>query len=364
MPECKIKYPLKFEPVLKQVLWGGNKIIPFLRLEDKTDGAGIPYAELKEVGEDWAVSGVPGFESVVSNGPLKGKPLSYLTENYKEALLGQHNYLRFGNQFPLLVKFIDAAQDLSVQVHPDDELAQKRHSSNGKTEMWYVLDAEKGSGILSGFATAVTQEQYKSMVANQTILKALKRYEVFPGDLFYLPAGRIHGIGAGVFIVEIQQSSDTTYRIYDFDRKDKDGKLRELHTELAVDAIDYSIQGEERIYYKSPGSVSQNVWEHAFEAVRCNYFSTSVIRLENKETSGGLQEVKEFVCDYAHLDSFVILVCTKGEPTLTYTNSCDLGQKITIEVKRGDVFLLPAALASVSIWIKPQGVCEFLETHI
>ena len=222
-------YPLKFEPILKQTLWGGNKIIPFKHLTEN----------LPNVGESWEVSSVEGSESVVANGACKGMTLPEVVRTYKEELVGEANYARFGDKFPLLIKFIDAQRDLSIQVHPDDELARKRHNSFGKNEMWYVISAEPGAKLISGFSQEITPKEYKERVADGTFADVLQACEVKPGDVFYVPAGRVHGIGAGVFVAEIQQTSDITYRIFDYNRKDKDGKLRELHINQAVDAINF-----------------------------------------------------------------------------------------------------------------------------
>ena len=204
-------YPLKFEPILKQTLWGGDKIISFKQLNDTRT----------EVGESWEISAVEGSESIVAEGPDKGMTLTEVLSKYREELLGEANYARFGVKFPLLVKFIDARQDLSIQVHPSDELAKKRHNSMGKTEMWYVIGADKGAKLRSGFSEQITPKEYKDRVYNNTITEVLQEYDIQPGDVFFLPAGRVHSIGAGAFIAEIQQTSDVTYRIYDFDRKDE-----------------------------------------------------------------------------------------------------------------------------------------------
>ena len=228
-------YPLKFQPLLKSTIWGGEKIIPFKHLD----------LQQEKVGESWEISGVPGDESIVANGADAGKNLQQMMDEYKGALVGEENYQRFDGQFPLLIKFIDAQDDLSIQVHPDDELAQQRHNSRGKTEMWYVIGNDGGKAHLrSGLSRQITPQQYADMIADNTITDALKEYAVQPGDVYYLPAGRIHSIGAGCFIAEIQETSNITYRIYDFNRKDKNGNTRELHTELSKDAIDYTVEDD------------------------------------------------------------------------------------------------------------------------
>ena len=218
----------KFKPILKSMLWGGDKIIPY---------KGI-VSDAKSVGESWEISGVKENESVVAEGPDAGMLLPELIKRDGAALLGKANLERFGEEFPLLIKFIDARQDLSIQVHPNDEQAWERHQSKGKTEMWYVVDADPGSSLRSGFAKQVTPEEYEASIADNTITDLLAEYDIKAGDLFFLPAGRIHSIGAGAFIAEIQQTSNITYRIYDFNRVDANGNPRELHTEQSKAVID------------------------------------------------------------------------------------------------------------------------------
>ena len=283
-------YPFKFNPILKSTIWGGEKIIPFKHLN----------IEQPQVGESWEISNVPGDESVVANGTEAGKNLSQLVKEYKGSLVGDSNYQRFGDNFPLLIKFIDACDDLSIQVHPDDELAKKRHNSMGKTEMWYVIDNAGGKAHLrSGLSKKITPDEYAAMIADNTICDALADYAVQPGDVFFLPAGRIHSIGAGCFIAEIQQTSNVTYRIYDFNRKDKNGNTRELHTELSKDAIDYSVEEDYRTHY----TPKQN---EPVELVTCPYFTTSVYDL-----------TENMNMDYSELDSFVIYICMEGACTVT-----------------------------------------------
>lgn len=322
-------YPLKFQPILKSVLWGGERIIPFKHLS----------VQQSNVGESWEISDVPGNVSIVSNGTLAGQSLSQLLETYKGQLVGESNYQRFGNTFPLLIKFIDANDDLSIQVHPDDELAQKRHQSMGKTEMWYVIDNSKGKARLrSGLKQALTPEAYAAKVADNTICDALQEYQVQPGDVYFLPAGRIHSIGSGCFIAEIQQTSNITYRIYDFNRKDKDGHTRELHTELAKDAIDYTVKDDYRTVY-------QPLQNEPVEVVRCDYFTTSVYDL-----------TEEMTADYSELDSFVIYICIEG--------ACQLidDQGNALSMQAGESVLLPASTKDVHI--RPEGTVKFLETYV
>ena len=308
-------YPFKFKPILKSTLWGGEKIVPYKQIE----------SDRKQVGESWELSGVKGNESVVANGELAGTTLPELIAREGAALLGKANYERFGGEFPLLIKFIDARQDLSIQVHPDDKLAWERHHSKGKTEMWYVVAADEGAHLRSGFATKVTPEQYEASVLDNTITDILADYAIRPGDVFFLPAGRVHSIGAGAFIAEIQQTSDITYRIYDFNRRDAEGNTRELHTELAKGAIDYTVLPDYRTHYTE-------VADREVELVSCPYFTTSLYELTRRTT-----------IDYSSLDSFVVVICTEGRGTLTD----DLGH--TLPIHQGETVLLPAVTRSVRI---------------
>ena len=323
-------YPLKFEPILKQTLWGGDKIIPFKHLNET----------LPNVGESWEVSAVEGSESVVANGADKGYTLPEMVRKYKEELVGEANYARFGNKFPLLIKFIDAKQDLSIQVHPGDELAKKRHNSFGKNEMWYVIAADKGAKLISGFAEEITPKEYKDRVHNGTFAEVLQTCAIEPGDVFYVPAGRVHGIGAGAFVAEIQQTSDITYRIFDYNRKDKDGKSRELHTSQAMDAINFSdVQDDFRTEY-------ERVQNEPVEMVASPYFTTSVYDM-----------TEEITCDYSELDSFVIFICVEGSCRLTDDNQNE------ITLRAGETVLLPAAVQEVTIVPEGQRV-KLLETYV
>ena len=323
-------YPLKFEPILKQTLWGGDKIIPFKHLNET----------LPNVGESWEVSAVEGSESVVANGADKGYTLPEMVRKYKEELVGEANYARFGNKFPLLIKFIDAKLDLSIQVHPGDELAKKRHNSFGKNEMWYVIAADKGAKLISGFAEEITPKEYKDRVHNGTFAEVLQTCAIEPGDVFYVPAGRVHGICAGAFVAEIQQTSDITYRIFDYNRKDKDGKSRELHTSQAMDAINFSdVQDDFRTEY-------ERVQNEPVEMVASPYFTTSVYDM-----------TEEITCDYSELDSFVIFICVEGSCRLTDDNQNE------ITLRAGETVLLPAAVQEVTIVPEGQRV-KLLETYV
>jgi mannose-6-phosphate isomerase len=312
----------KFHPLLKQTLWGGNRIIPFKHLNDNIDN----------VGESWEISGVPGNETIVSEGPQQGKSLNQLVSELKGALVGEENYRLYGDQFPLLVKFIDACQDLSIQVHPNDEIAHRHGQLRGKTEMWYCMNDE--ASLYCGLKRVITPEEYAQMVDDDTITDALARYDVHEGDVFFIPAGRIHAIGAGCFVAEIQQTSDVTYRIYDFKRKDKDGNYRELHTQLAAEAIDYKVLPDYRTSYTPQLDMPQQV-------VKCPYFTTAVYDL-----------TEPMLIDYTDLDSFVILIGIKGEGTITADGE-------TTTFRAGETILLPAITQQVEV----QGTLRFLETY-
>lgn len=321
-------YPLKFEPILKSTLWGGEKIIPYKQIA----------SEQTQVGESWELSGVKGNESVVANGPDAGKTLPELIAAYGERLLGKANYARFGEEFPLLIKFIDARQDLSIQVHPNDELAWERHRSKGKTEMWYVVDADPGARLRSGFAKQVTPAEYEASVEDNTITDILREYEVRPGDLFFLPAGRVHSIGAGSFIAEIQQTSDITYRIYDFNRRGADGKTRELHTEQAKGAIDYTVLPDYRSHYV-PAENSET------ELVACPYFVTSLYDLD----APAEKELSQF-------DSFLVVMCLAGRGTLVDDEGSET------PVRQGETLLVPASTRSIRF--VPEGAMKILTSRL
>ena len=318
----------KFKPILKSMLWGGEKILPY---------KGI-VSDQKQVGESWEISGVKDNESVVAEGPDAGMMLPDLIKRDGAKLLGKANHERFGEEFPLLIKFIDARQDLSIQVHPNDEQAWERHQSKGKTEMWYVVDADPGSSLRSGFAKQVTPEEYEASIADNTITDLLAEYDIHAGDLFFLPAGRIHSIGAGAFIAEIQQTSNITYRIYDFNRVDANGNPRELHTEQSKAVIDYSVQDDYRTHYKAEDN-------KRVELVSCPYFTTSLYNLTEQQN-----------IDLANLDSFVIIICTEGEGKITDNN----GEEI--QMRQGESILVPATATALSI--VPNGKMKILTSWI
>ena len=316
---------IKFRPILKQVLWGGNKIIPFKQLD----------VEMEQVGESWEISGVKDNESIVANGQYEGMKLNDLVALLKGDLVGKENYERFGNEFPLLIKFIDASKQLSIQVHPNDEQAKAKGLKRGKTEMWYIMESAPDATLLSGLKRAITPEEYKAMVENDTITDALCEYRVGEGDVFYLPAGRIHSIGTGTFLAEIQETSDVTYRIYDFKRKDKDGNYRQLHTEAAAECIDYSVENDYRTKYEPRKN-------EGVELVQCPHFTTSVYDLD-----------EPMLLDYSELDSFVVLIALSGECTLS------IGDAKT-QLRAGETVLLPATTQTLSV----SGTVKFLETFV
>ncbi|MBP7767515.1 MAG: class I mannose-6-phosphate isomerase [Prevotella sp.] len=318
--------PFRFKPLLKQTLWGGNKIVPFKHLD----------SHLEQVGESWEVSGVPGNETIVSDGPFEGKSLGELVDQLKSQLVGKANYERFGNEFPLLIKFIDAREPLSIQVHPTDEIAKKQGKERGKTEMWYVMKSDADANMLVGLKKVITPEEYKAMVANDTITDIIDSYQVKEGDCFFLPAGRIHSIGKGCFLAEIQQTSDVTWRIYDFKRKDKDGNERELHTQQAAESIDYHVESNYRTNYVPARNEGVSL-------VQCPYFKTFVYDVTEPLT-----------IDLSSLDSFIITIVVDGEGTLTD----DEGN--VEQVKAGDTLLFPATTKQ----IKVTGTLKFLETYV
>lgn len=303
--------PYKFEPYLKTTIWGGYQIAPF---------KGIFTAQ-PNIGESWEISGVPGHESVaIERGIIGdvdlGLNLTQLIDKYKGLLVGDRVYKKFGNKFPLLVKFIDSRQDLSVQVHPDDKLAQQRHGCAGKTEMWYVIKADVGSKIYAGLKRPITPDDYERLVSEVSttnpFMDVIATHEAHQGDLYFLPAGRLHAIGAGNFLAEIQQTSDITYRVYDFGRVDAQGKPRELHVAEAKDAIDYQVWPEYRTSYDSTKPNS--------ELIHCPYFTV------NRVVVQVAAEVD------LHTDSFVVVVCLWGEANIN-----------GIRVKQGETLLVPAS---------------------
>ena len=324
-------YPLKFRPWLRTMVWGGDKIAPF---------KGV-CTEESNIGESWEISGVEGHISEVAEGPLLGKDIKGLIEEYKGALVGEKVYREKGTEFPLLIKFIDARSDLSIQVHPDDEMAARVHGkgSNGKTEMWYVVSADPGAFLLSGLNRQISPSEYVKMVEDNTITDVLARHTLSPGDVFFLPAGRIHAIGSGTFITEIQQTSDYTYRIYDYGRLGLDGKPRQLHTELAKEAIDYKVYPSYRTSY-SPAKNTE------IPLVSCPYFVTSLYDID-----------RPLCIDMSSLDSFLILICVEGSGEVSATIP---GSQSPVPIHRGETVLIPACASSVSL----SGTLKVLTSHL
>lgn len=310
----------KFHPIFKSTIWGGEKIAPFKQI----------HTDQSCIGESWEISGVPGSESVVDGGPEDGVSLPELIRRYKENLLGKKVFEKYGYEFPLLVKFIDACQDLSVQVHPDDELAAERHDgSRGKTEMWYVVEAQPGARLLSGFSRPVGKDEYEKAVEENSLPDLLCSAEVRPGDVFFLPAGRVHAIGSGCFVAEIQETSDITYRIYDYDRRDSEGNPRELHTELAKEAIDFTVENDYSTKYETKK-------DEEVTLATCDHFTTNLYDL-----------ISATEIPVAANGSFLILICLEGKATVSDSDS-------TTEITRGTTILIPASEEKVTVTPMPQ----------
>lgn len=321
-------YPLKFNTIFKEKLWGGTKIKDLL---------GKDFAPLKNCGETWEISGVEGSLSQVSEGALKGKTLPELIEIYQSDLVGTKVYEKHGNEFPLLIKFIDAAQDLSIQVHPNDDLARKRHKSLGKTEMWYVFQADDGAKLISGFNKKTSKEEYIHYLERGKLSEILNEENVVAGDSFFIPAGRVHTIGKGLLLAEIQQSSDVTYRIYDFDRKDDKGNKRELHTAAALDAIDYNFYPEYKTVVKSKKN-------QAVGLVKSPFFETNILHSESTISR-----------DLSAIDSFIIYTCIEGEAEIE-----TLG--LTVKLCIGNAILIPRMLNNLTL--RANFSFKMLETFI
>ena len=323
----KINQFIKFEPILKDKIWGGEKLASLLNKQSKR----------KDIGESWEISDVEGDTSIVTNGHLKGKNLKELISEFKSDLVGENIYSHFGEKFPLLIKFIDAKEALSIQLHPNDTLAKERHNSFGKTEMWYVMQADKNANLIVGFQKEVSSEDYIKHLETKSLLDILNVDEVQKGDVYFIPTGRVHAIGAGVLLAEIQQTSDVTYRIYDWDRPNPDGTFRDLHTEEAIDAIDYSANDS----YKTEYSKKENI---SSEIVSCQYFTTNVLPIKG-----------EISINHQEKDSFVIYMCVEGNVTFQYENQ-------TEKLKTGETILVPACIKNIKI-IADQA-SELLEVYI
>lgn len=326
-------YPLKFEPFLRTMVWGGEKIAPY---------KGVA-TDQEKIGESWEISAVKGHVSTIANGEYAGRGLTDLMEEFGEQIVGKKVFAEYGTEFPLLIKFIDAKSDLSIQVHPDDELAAKTHPGmKGKTEMWYVVGADEGAHLLSGLTTEITPDEYEARVKDNTITDVLAEHSIAPGDVFFLPAGRIHAIGAGSFVAEIQQTSDLTYRIYDYGRLGLDGKPRELHIEQAKEATDYTVFPEYKTSYAK--AMNEEVC-----IVSCKYFTTGLLDMD-----------KEFVKDLSDLDSFLVVMCVKGEGTLVDTEAD--GKVHELPVRQGETILVPAT--SKGVTFRPAGAMTCLTSFV
>ena len=315
-------YPIKFTPILKDKIWGGQKLKTILNKN----------SDLPNVGESWELSDVEGDTSIVCNGSLKGQSLKQLLDTYKEDLIGLQNYRIFQNKFPLLIKFIDAKEDLSIQLHPNDELAAKRHNSFGKTEMWYVFQADKDSNLIVGFNQEMTPEKYLKHLNDKTLTKILNFDKVKEGDTYFVEVGRVHAIGAGVMVAEIQQTSDITYRVYDWDRVDGDGNERELHNDLAIEAFDFDMPDNFRITYDKTPNQSN-------EMVSCPYFTTNYLKINQT-----LKKVNKH-------DSFIIYMCVDGEAEI-------ITEGFSESIKKGETILLPAAIENYEICSKNVTLLE------
>lgn len=320
-------YPLRFAPIYKEKIWGGTRLKKMFNKD---------FSPLSNCGESWELSGVPGNVSEVGNGFLAGNTLRELIEVYMGDLAGEKIFDRHGTNFPLLVKFLDTSDDLSIQVHPNDSLAMERHQSKGKTEMWYVLDAEPGAELIMGFKRDTTAEEYLEHLNNKSLKDILRVEKVQSGDVFYIPTGQVHAIGKGITLCEIQQSSDITYRIYDWDRSGDDGKPRKLHTEEALEAIDYKARDNKVSYSEKLNDPR--------ELVRSPFFTTRLLCFD-----------KILKLDYMFVDSFIVFVCLEGQCKLEYAGGSE-------NVRAGDTILLPAEINSISM--NPAGFCRMLETYV
>lgn len=321
-----LDYPIRFKPILQEKIWGGNKLRDLLN-KDTTAG---------NVGESWEISGVKDNISIVNNGSEAGKSLNELISEYRSELVGDKIYQRFGENFPLLIKFIDARSDLSVQLHPNDKLAKQRHNSFGKTEMWYVMQADKGSKLNIGFKKDLDKTEYLEYLEKNKITELLNFEEVKKGDSVFINTGKVHAIGSGVLLAEIQQTSDITYRIYDWDRVDSEGKGRELHTALAIDAIDFKKKDDYKLTYNKEENVSS-------EIASCEYFTTNYLPVQGKIEK-----------DYSQLDSFVIFMCVDGVSRISLGDNTEILQK-------GESILIPAIADEVEI---EGDKAELLEIYI
>ncbi len=323
-------YPLKFAPIYMDKIWGGKKLQELLNKE---------FPELPNCGESWEISGVQNELSIVSNGFLRGNNLEELVEVYMGDLVGEKVFDKFGTEFPLLIKFIDAHDDLSIQVHPNDELALERHDSFGKTEMWYVVQADPGAKLISGFNRNMDKAGYLNYLRNGQLEKILNYEEVKAGDVFFIPAGRVHAIGKGIVVAEIQQTSDVTYRIYDFNRLDSQGNARQLHTDLAVEAIEYHFESNYRTEFQPINNLSVNL-------VECPYFTTNILPLTATVER-----------DFTDLDTFVIYICLEGEYQIIWEDQ-------NLPVRKGETILVPAQISNFGLSVINGNKATLLEVYL
>ncbi len=321
-------YPLKFKPIYKDKIWGGTRLKSLFNKD---------FSPLPNCGESWELSGVEENLSVVSNGFLQGNTIKEVIEIYMGEVVGERVFNKYGHDFPLLIKLLDTESYLSIQVHPDDSYALKHHNSLGKTEMWVVLDAKPGAEIITGFNREVNKEVYLEHLNNGKLKEILNVETASPGDVFYLPAGRIHAIGAGITLLEIQQTSDVTYRVYDWDRKDENGNYRELHTDRALEVLDFNKYDQ----YKTPYTLEEN---KPSELVKSPFFNTRMMEFN-----------RDREIDYSFLDSFVLLCCIEGNCIINYEGGLEV-------LQAGEIALVPAELKNITL--TPQGSCRIVETYI
>lgn len=337
-------YPLLFENDFHDVVWGGNRLKPFKNLPPDDE----------PVGESWEVSAIPSCSSIVRNGPLTGRDLISLTQEYAQLLLGESVHRKYGTDFPLLVKFIDAAKDLSIQVHPDDDMARSRHNCFGKTEMWYVMKAEPNAHLFLGLSQSISKYEYEKRVEDGSICEVLTRIDVREGDVFYIPAGRIHAICGGVLLAEIQQSSDITYRIFDYNRPGLDGKLRQLHVREARDAIDYTVHDDYRTHYTRQRNKPVMLIDSPFFTVKL------------------LETDRPFHRKLFKYDSFVIYTCIAGDCNISVRSTHGFGKDVmpdflnsTIHLSEGNSCLIPASVADFDVTPNNEnGITKLLESYI
>ena len=323
-------YPFLFEPNLQSVVWGGHQLRPYKGLEPSDE----------PIGESWEVSAVPSSTSIISNGELAGNDLITAISELPDEILGKKVNEKYHGKLPLLVKFIDAKQDLSIQVHPNDEMAMREHGKMGKSEMWYVIKAEEGAHLYAGFKKEITPEEYQKRIADGTITEVLAAHQVKAGDVFYLPAGRVHAICGGIMLAEVQQSSDVTYRIFDYNRPGLDGKPRELHTDLAAKALDYHVEDNYRTEYVDTSN-------KAIQIMDTPYFDVRIMEVN-----------KPFHRDLMKYDSFIIIMCIEGDSKIQVRSTDE-----EILLKEGNSTLIPAAIADYDV-IPQQGKTRILDVYI